>query len=220
MAHGVRVRVWGEFALFSRPEFVAERVSYDVMTPSAARGILDSIHWKPAIRWVVDRVTVLKPIRFDTLRRNEVGARLPYKLALQGANGRAVELAQFVDEDRQQRASLLLRDVAYVIDAHFVMTRRAGRDDSPAKHVDMVRRRLERGQCFQQPCFGCREFPAYFEPLPADAVMDVPDALRGKRELGWMLHDIDHDDGAVPHFFRADLIDGVLSVPPLPFGAS
>jgi CRISPR-associated protein Cas5d len=214
---GVRVRVWGDYALFGRPEFKAEHVSYEVMTPSAARGILDSIHWKPAIRWVVDRIHVLRPIRLDTIRRNEVGGKLPYSSLRQAAEGGDDELVLYVDEDRQQRASLVLRDVEYVIDAHFDLTPRAGPDDNAGKHADMMRRRLERGQCMQQPCFGCREFPAYFEPFPAGQSPPVPEALKGERHLGHMLNDIDFSAGATPEFFPARLVDGVLDVPPLRF---
>lgn len=214
--HGVRVKVWGDYALFGRPEFKAERVTYDVMTPSAARGILDSIHWKPGIRWIVDRITVLNPIRLDTIRRNEVGSKLPYNTARQAARGAEVPLYTFVDEDRQQRASLVLREVAYVIEAHFELTPKAGADDNAGKHAEMMRRRLEKGQCMQQPCFGCREFPAYFEPAPAGAP-EVHSSLSGPRKLGMMLHDIDFDAGFKPHFFPAKLMDGVLNVPPLPF---
>jgi CRISPR-associated protein Cas5d len=218
MSAGVRLRVWGDFALFSRPEFKAERVSYDVMTPSAARGILDCVHWKPAIRWAVDRIHVLKPIRFDTVRRNEVGKKLPYATARQAAQNEETELVLFVDDERQQRASLLLRNVEYIIDAHFEMMPQAGAEDNPGKHADMARRRIDRGQCFQQPCFGCREFPAFFEAADPQATFDAPKELAGSRDLGWMLHDIDFADEATPHFFRAELIDGVLTVPPLPFG--
>jgi CRISPR-associated protein Cas5d len=175
MTTGVRLRVWGDFALFSRPEFKAERVTYDVMTPSAARGILECIHWKPAIRWVVDRIHILKPIRLDTVRRNEVGKKLPYSTGRQAAQGNETELVLFVDEERQQRASLLLRNVEYVIDAHFEMTSEAGPDDNPSKHADMARRRIARGQCVQQPCFGCREFPAFFEPAAPEASFDPPE---------------------------------------------
>jgi CRISPR-associated protein Cas5d len=218
MSAPFRIRVWGDFALFSRPEFKAERVTYDVITPSAARGILDCIHWKPAIRWVVDGIHVLKPIRLDTVRRNEVGKKLPYSVARQAAYGDATELVLFVDDERQQRASLLLRNVEYVIDAHFEMTARAGPEDQPGKHADMARRRAERGQCFQQPCFGCREFPAFFEPVQTDAKFGLPRELSGRRDLGWMLHDIDFANDARPHFFRAELVDGLLQIPPLPFG--
>jgi CRISPR-associated protein Cas5d len=217
MATGVRLRVWGEFALFSRPEFKAERVTYDVMTPSAARGILDSIHWKPAIRWVVDRIHVLKPIRLDTVRRNEVGKKLPYSTARRAAQVDETELVLFVDEERQQRASLLLRNVEYVIDAHFEMTPGAGPEDNPGKHTDMARRRITRGQCVQQPCFGCREFPAFFEPVASETKLSIPKELAGSRDLGWMLHDIDFVNDATPHFFRAELLDGVLEIPALTF---
>lgn len=218
MSAGVRVRVWGDFALFSRPEFKAERVTYDMMTPSAARGILECIHWKPAIRWSVDRIHVLKPVRLDTVRRNEVGGKLPYATARQAALGGDAELVLFADEERQQRASLLLRDVEYVIDAHFEMTPAAGPEDNPGKHAEMARRRIARGQCVQQPCLGCREFPAFFEAVPTDFSFVPPPELAGRRELGWMLHDIDFAHDATPHFFHAALVDGVLDVPPLPFG--
>jgi CRISPR-associated protein Cas5d len=218
MTTGVRLRVWGDFALFSRPEFKAERVTYEVMTPSAARGILDCIHWKPAIRWVVDSIQVLKPIRLDTVRRNEVGKKLPYATARRAAQGKEADLVLFADEERQQRASLLLRNVEYVIDAHFEMTSEAGPEDNPGKHADMARRRIARGQCVQQPCFGCREFPAFFEPVAPDAKFDPPAELVVPRDLGWMLHDIDFARDATPHFFFAKLVDGVLTVPPLPFG--
>jgi CRISPR-associated protein Cas5d len=218
MSAGVRVRVWGDFALFSRPEFKAERVTYDVMTPSAARGILECIHWKPAIRWVVDRIHVSKPVQLDTVRRNEVGKKLPYQTARQAAQGNESELVLFIDDERQQRASLLLRNVEYVIDAHFEMTPAAGPEDNPAKHTDMARRRIARGQCVQQPCFGCREFPAFFEPVLPDFKFVPPPELAGRRPLGWMLHDIDFARDSTPHFFRAELVDGVLVVPRLPFG--
>jgi CRISPR-associated protein Cas5d len=218
MSAGVRLRVWGDFALFSRPEFKAERVTYEVMTPSAARGILECIHWKPAIRWVVDCVHVLQPIRLDTVRRNEVGKKLPYATARLAAEGKDADLVLFADEERQQRASLLLRNVEYVIDAHFEMTPGAGPEDNPGKHADMARRRIARGQCVQQPYLGCREFPAFFEPVAPDARFGPPDRLAGPRDLGWMLHDIDFAHDATPHFFSAKLIDGVMTVPPLPFG--
>ncbi|HYG86467.1 MAG TPA: type I-C CRISPR-associated protein Cas5c [Azospirillum sp.] len=210
MSQGISIRVWGERALFSRPEMKAERVSYDILTPSAARGILEAIHWKPAIRWVIDRIHVLKPIRFDTVRRNEVASKASYTTARQAmAGGDGIVLHP--EEDRQQRASVLLRDVEYVIDAHFEMTRQAGPCDNPGKHTEMARRRIAKGQCVWQPCFGCREFPAWFEPLQGPPPA-TPEDLRGVRDLGWMLHDIDFADGMTPRFFRAELVDGVLDV--------
>jgi len=212
VSYGIRLKVWGDYACFTRPEMKVERVSYDVMTPSAARGILEAIHWKPAIRWVIDRIHVLKPIRFETIRRNEVGSKIPaasVKAAMK--RGSLEGLRQLVDEDRQQRATLALRDVAYVIEAHFEMTEKAGPEDNPAKHHDMFRRRAEKGQCFHRPALGCREFVADFawaEEIPA---ADLPDDQRNG-DLGWMLYDIDFANGRRPMFFRARLDGGVLDV--------
>jgi CRISPR-associated protein Cas5d len=193
-----------------------ERVSYDAMTPSAARGILDAIHWKPAIRWHVDRIHVLKPIRFESIRRNEVGSKLS-----PGAVSKAMKAAttdglwNLVDEDRQQRAATVLRDVAYVIEAHFDLTPKAGDEDSVGKHLGIFNRRARKGQCFQMPCFGVREFPAHFSLVESEETMPSLDAaLAGSRDLGWMLHDIDFDHGNTPHFFRAHMQDGVIDVPP------
>ncbi|MBY0432049.1 MAG: type I-C CRISPR-associated protein Cas5c, partial [Rhodospirillales bacterium] len=137
MTKGVQVKVMGDYALFSRPEYKTERVSYDVMPPSAARGIIEAIHWKPAIRWIIDSIRVLKPIRFESIRRNEVSGKAPYGTVRQAAFGDKSLPYLIADEDRQQRASLVLRDVAYVIEAHFEMTPRAGRDESPAKHIEI-----------------------------------------------------------------------------------
>jgi len=215
VGYGVKVRVWGDYACFTRPEMKAERVSYDVMTPSAARGILEAIHWKPAIRWVVDRIHVLSPIRFDTVRRNEIKSKISaanVKKAMETASG---PLRVLVDEDRQQRASMVLRGVDYIIEAHFEFTGKAGPEDTEGKHLDVFNRRVAKGQCFHRPCFGCREFPAFFEPLG-----DPPPASfnKGERDLGWMLHDIDFDRGMEPRFFRARMVDGVVEVPPFPGG--
>lgn len=215
MSTGIQVKVWGDFALFTRPEFKAERASYQVMTPSAARGVVESIHRKPAIRWIVDRIRVLKPIRFDTIRRNEVAGKAPYSTARTASNGRGVMPYLVTDDDRQQRAALVLRDVAYVIDAHFEMTTAAGPDDNPGKHADIIRRRVEKGQCAYQPSLGTREFTAFFAPPAPTDLTVVHDTLRGEIDLGWMLHDIDFADGMKPYFFHAVLRDGVLEVPPL-----
>lgn len=220
MSYGIKLHVWGERALFTRPEMKVERVSYDVITPSAARGILEAIHWKPAIRWVVDRIDVLKPIRFESIRRNEVGSKLSAANVGRAMKaGRVDGLANRVDEDRQQRASTLLRDVAYVIHAHFELTGAAGPDDVVGKHLDIFNRRARKGQCFHAPCLGTREFPASFALIEdASALPKVDAALAGERDLGWMLHDIDFSDGNTPHFFRAVMHDGVIEPPPLPFG--
>ena len=208
MSRGVALHVWGDYACFTRPEMKVERVSYDVMTPSAARGILEAVHWKPAIRWVIDRIHVLRPIRFENIRRNEVGAKIParnVKVAM--TSGELAGLHLNVDEARQQRATLALRDVAYVIEAHFEMTQKAG-SDTPAKHVDMFRRRAEKGQCFHRPALGLREFAADFEWVDEAP----PSALTEERDLGWMLYDIDFANGNTPRFFRATMIDGVVDV--------
>ncbi len=216
MSFGIRLHVWGERACFTRPEMKAERVSYDVMTPSAARGILEAIHWKPAIRWAIDRIHVLKPIRFETIRRNEVGEKASASLIRKAMNaGRTDNLVTFVDEQRQQRASTVLRNVGYVIEAHFDLTDRAGSDDNAGKHLDIFNRRACQGQCFHAPCLGVREFPAAFAPLEEHEEGPTPAAnLSGGRDLGWMLHDIDFADNRQPRFFRARMVNGVIDVPP------
>ncbi|WP_442793828.1 type I-C CRISPR-associated protein Cas5c [Pannonibacter sp. SL95] len=191
----------------------AERVSYDTLTPSAARGILEAIHWKPAIRWVIDRIHVLQPIRFQSIRRNEVGSKAPAgKIKTAMNRGSLEDLALLVDEDRQQRASTVLVDVAYVIEAHFERTARAGTDDTEGKHIEMFNRRAERGQCFHQPCLGTREFAADFR-LISDGE-PLPKAIAETRDLGFMLWDIDHSRPDRPSlFFRAMLENGVIVVP-------
>jgi CRISPR-associated protein Cas5d len=215
MSYGIRLRVWGERACFTRPEMKVERVSYDVMTPSAARGILEAIHWKPAIRWAVDRIHVLKPIRFQSFRRNEVGARISTVTAERAMRaGSGAGLGLVVEDHRQQRATTLLVDVDYVIEAHFERTEKAGAEDTDAKHISMFNRRAASGQCFHRPCLGTREFAADFElvpegtPLPAGT---MPEEQRN-RDLGWMLHDIDFANDRTSRFFHARLTDGVLDV--------
>ena len=209
-----RLKVWGENACFTRPEMKVERVSYDVMTPSAARGILEAILWKPAIRWQVEQIDVLKPIRWESVRRNEVGSVM---------SPRTSHL--FVEDQRQQRAGLFLRDVAYTIHARFELTDKAGSEDTLVKFQEMFLRRAEKGQSFHRPYLGCREFAAYFEPILQD--QPSPEPVVESRDLGWMLYDVIHDhgtnrdgkhyccDGCRPCFFRARLDDGRLAVPPL-----
>ena len=217
MAYGIRLKVWGERACFTRPEMKVERVSYDLITPSAARGILEAIHWKPAICWVVDRIHVLKPIRFESIRRNEVGGKLSAASVGKAMKaGRTDGLVTLVEEDRQQRAATVLREVAYVIEAHFELTARADATDSEGKHLDIFNRRARKGQYFHAPCLGVREFPASFELIEQDeAIPAVHDDLLGERELGWMLHDIDFAHDMTPRFFRAVMRDGVIEVPAL-----
>lgn len=213
MSFGVRLRVWGERACFTRPELKVERVSYDVPTPSAARGILEAIHWKPAIRWQVTRIHVLKPIRFQSFRRNEVGAKISAANARSAmTRSTTVGLGMAVEDNRQQRAATILIDVDYVIEARFDLTEHAKDDDTAAKHISMFNRRAGAGQCFHRPCLGTREFPAEFALLDDSASPPVS-ALTGERDLGWMLHDIDFAAGNVSRFFRATLRDGIIDVP-------
>ncbi|MEA3245502.1 MAG: type I-C CRISPR-associated protein Cas5c [Gemmatimonadota bacterium] len=214
MAYGVRLHCWGDFACFTRPEFKVERVSYDVITPSAARGILEAIYWKPEIRWAIDRLRVLNPIRFTSLRRNEVGTRISHRAAQAVMDSGSGFLGLYVDDRnvRQQRAAQILRDVAYVIEAHFQIV---GGEPNEAKHLDSFNRRARAGQCFTRPFLGCREFAADFALVEGDA--PVPDAsLTGERDLGLMLHDMDHGTGRTPRFFHAMMSDGVIHVPQLP----
>ena len=238
MSKGIKLHVWGDYALFTRPEMKVERVSYEVMTPSAARNILSAIYWKPQIAWVVDRIRVLKPIVFSSIRRNEVASKAvtPSAAVMRGEEETVLGLCP--EDDRQQRASLVLRDVAYVIEAHFTIVERtleAGGPNMPeevcaAKHISIFNRRAASGQAFHQPYLGCREFPAHFtliadgDPLPA---CNLPADQRNK-DFGWMFHDfiyredpkgkiIESNKGrkliAEPRFFHAVAKDGIIDIP-------
>lgn len=236
MAYGIKLEVWGDLAAFNRPEMKVERVSYDVMTPSAARGILEAIYWKPEMRWVVDSIHVLRPIRFAHVRRNEISSRIPIKgrtgvgAAMKSGRG---SLGVSVAGQRQQRAAMLLRDVRYGVAAHVELVRPddgQGRQGSVAKHLEMFKRRASRGQYFHHPYLGCREFPAHFRlvetfPPPPPELLAEPQP----RDLGFILQDIDFVEdpagkiiesnrgtrvSARPVFFRAVMRDGVIEVPP------
>lgn len=209
----IKLEVWGDYALFTRPEMKVERVSYDVMTPSAARGLIDGIFWHPGLTWVIDRIHVCAPIRFTNLRRNEVKSTIPARNVRTVMERGSGDLYLSTSRDIQQRAALLLRDVHYVIEAHFEMTEKASPSDNPGKFQDIIKRRIKRGQFYHQPYFGCREFPAHFrlcEELPP-----CPEELQGERDLGWMLYDLDytHPEDITPLFFHGILRDGVLEVP-------
>jgi len=208
MTYGVRLRVRGDFACFTRPEMKAERVSYDAMTPSAARGILEAVYWKPQIRWIVDRIRIHRPIRFMNLRRNEVGSKASARNARTAAKAGTGLLGLYVEEERQQRAALILRDVEYTIEAHADLL---DLSEPIGKHLDVFNRRVVRGQCFHRPYLGCREFAADFSLAEDDG--PVPKELRGERDLGYMLLDIDYADGMTPRFFRAKMREGVIEVP-------
>jgi CRISPR-associated protein Cas5d len=207
-----------------------ERVSYDVITPSAARGVLESIYWKPAVRWVVERLHVLKPIRFTNLRRNEVASKASAANAKKAMSGTLDgPLCLVIEEERQQRAATILRDVAYVIEARFELL---DESEPVAKHYNMFKRRAEQGQYFHHPYFGTREFPCDFDWVDGEIPKATDPSLLGTRDLGLILHDIVYAPAtakefdlieshagrklsATPRFFHATMIDGVIKVPPL-----
>lgn len=219
---GFCLEVSGPYACFTRPEMKVERVSYDVITPSAARAIFDAILWKPAIRWHIKRIEVLAPIRWISVRRNEVG-----KVASPRSSGILIE------DDRQQRAGLFLRDVKYRLYAEFEFippdqrgkvfnpvpdylvdaedAAELRKDESPAKYAAMFERRAKKGQCFNQPYFGCREFAVDF--LLLDLAAHPAPPIDETRDLGWMLYDLDYTDPAniKPQFFRAEMKRGVVT---------
>ena len=213
MGVGVKVRVWGNYALFSRPEMKVERCSYDVMTPSAARGILEAIYWHPGMCWIVDRIYVVNPVRFTSVRRNEVKSKISAANVLQVYNGADKPLSISTKAEIVQRASLLLRDVEYVIEAHFEMTENANETDNPGKFKDIIMRRLRRGECFHMPYFGCREFPANFSLCKEETIKTAYDDVEEK-DLGFMLFDMDYSDrnNIQPMFFRAVMRKGVLDL--------
>jgi len=202
----VQIEIWGRYACFSRPELKVERVSYDVMTPSAARGIIEAVCWKPAIKWVIDEIQVCNPIKFENIRRNEVNSKAspskPYIAA---------------GDDRTQRASMVLKDVRYVVTAHFEMTGKAMERDNEGKFAEMVRRRLRKGQFYHKPCLGVREFPAEIRLIEEGE--DAPRSIPESRSLGLMLYDIDYvkdEEGNVkefrPTYFMASMVDGIVNL--------
>ncbi|MCD4733443.1 type I-C CRISPR-associated protein Cas5c [bacterium] len=231
---GVKLRVWGDYACFTRPEMKVERVSYDVITPSAARGIIEAIYWKPEIRWVIDRIHVYSKPRFTNIRRNEVSERISTGNIKQAMKGTKKDLYLYVEENRQQRAAMILKDVKYIIEAHFENT-----DGNDGKHLDIFNRRVRKGQCYRRPFLGTREFPAHFdfiEAIPSASELQedryedwIP---QGDRDLGWMLYDIDYQEvggktsdsfiskvngeyktvRAEPLFFPAKMVGGVINV--------
>ena len=210
MSQGIQLEVWGPYALFTRPELKVERASYDVMTTSAARGLVEAIYFHPGLRWHIDRIHVLNPIAFTNLRRNEVKDKVLASNVRSVMMGAAKPLAIYTGESIQQRASMLLTNVRYVIEAHFTMTDRANPTDNEGKFIDIARRRISNGKCFHQPCFGCREFPASFRPWARGPIPAIDET----RDLGLMLYDMDYSNprDIRPLFFRARLEKGVLEV--------
>ena len=233
---GIQLLVKGDYALFTRPEMKSERVSYDVMTPSAARGILAGIYWKPAIEWVITGIRVLKPIQFFHIKRNEVDKLAITASKTEMASKEAIpKKALYIEENRQLRSSLVLKDVAYVIDAYIKVIDTKESDGSvlscpEAKHIDTFKRRASSGKCFYQPYFGCREFPVDFQLIDSENDWKSQDQLCVRdNDFGYMLHDLAYysdKKGAIqivgkkgnysakPQFFRASMVDGYISVPP------
>lgn len=229
------LEISGDFACFTRPEMKVERVSYDVMTPSAARAVFEAILWKPAIQWRVTRIEVLKPIKWINLRRNEVGAVVSTRNVQAAINSGSGDLGLYIEEERQQRAGLFLRDVSYRIHAMFEMRddsrhkhnyphlskrhindadeqRAVNETNTPAKFIHMFERRAAKGQCVNQPYLGCREFAASFRLVKDISAEPAP--IAETRDLGWMLYDMDYTNLASPdpRFFRAEMKNGVLDL--------
>jgi len=208
-AKWLAVRVWGDWACFTRPEMKVERVSYPVMTPSAARGILEAIFWKPEFQWQVRQIAVLKPIRYFSILRNEVNSKIAVSTARSWSKK---DGGYYADQDRSQRHTLALRDVAYIIRAEQILAPHA-RDINPVKYRDQFRRRVQQGQYYHHPCLGCREFAAFFGPVTPES-----QPIKHSEDLGRILFDLKYNsDGTgkgIPVFFNARLENGVLKVPP------
>ena len=205
----IKMEVWGEYACFTRPEMKVERVSYDVPTPSAARGMVESVYYHPGLKWHVDKIYVCKPIRFTNILRNEVASKISVRNVLTEANGKK---RSYIDRnaDIQQRATTMLRNVHYVIEAHFEMTDQANPSDNPGKFQDIVKRRLRSGQAYMQPYLGCRECTAHFRLWEGG---DIP-TIDETRDLGYMIFDMDYSDleNIQPMFFRAQMVHGVIDL--------
>ena len=203
----------GPYACFTRPEMKVERVSYDVMTPSAARACFEAILWKPAIRWHVRKIEVLKPVRWINLRRNEVAGVVSNRNVEAAMKNGAGDLALYIEDERQQRAGLFLRDVAYRVHADLEFRREADPGATAMKYQETFERRANKGQCVNQPYLGCREFAAAFRLVDGSSV--EPLVIDETRDLGFMLHDLDFSKPSdpQPRFFRAELKNGVVNVP-------
>jgi CRISPR-associated protein Cas5d len=213
MGYGIVIRVRGEYALFTRPEMKVERVSYEVITPSAARGIIEAVYWKPAIRWVIDKIHVLNEVEFTNIRRNEVSEKAPERTVKRLMKGSNEPFYIASNDARQQRAALVLKNVDYVIEAHFeINPDKAGPEDTEAKHYNVALRRFRKGQYFSAPCLGTREFGARVELIEDGQI--PASKLSGEKELGWMLYDLDFSDpeNIVPKFFKAEMRDGMLDL--------
>lgn len=216
MGYGITIRVRGDYALFTRPEMKVERVSYDVITPSAARGLIEAIYWKPAIWWKIDKIHVLNEIEFTNIRRNEVSEKISTNIAKQIMKGNHKPFYLSATDNRQQRAALVLKNVDYVIEAHFDVIKPSTDEDERVKeekkHYNMVLRRLRDGQHFHAPYLGTREFGAKVDLLENEPI--PPSALHDEKDLGWMLYDLNFDDpqDIRPQFFKAVIQGGVIDL--------
>ena len=207
-----KLEVWGKYALFTRPEMKVERVSYDVMTPSAARGILEAIMWHPGMRWIIDRIYILNPIKFTNIRRNEISEKISVRDVRSKKDRAPQDLFLCSKDCIQQRAAMVLQDVRYVIEAHFEMTDKAVPTDNEGKFCEMFRRRAEKGQCYHQPYFGTREFPVNFKLWDGKQIETA--YSDEEKELGLMLYDMDYSDpqNITPMFFRATMKKGIIDL--------
>jgi len=212
VSYGFKLELWGDYALFTRPEFKVERVSYDVITPSAARGIVEAIYWKPAIKYVIDKIHVFNEPEFTNIRRNEMSEKILASDVKQLIEGNKNAKGYISSTDCiQQRASMVLKNVHYILEFHFELTDKAGESDTVEKHYNVALRRMRKGQFYYMPCFGCREFPANFRLIENDIPAST---LKGERDLGYMLYDMDFSDkeNITPMFFRAKMLDGVIDL--------
>jgi CRISPR-associated protein Cas5d len=231
------LEVWGDYACFTRPEMKVERVSYDVITPSAARAIYEAILWKPAIRWNITKIEIINPIKWISVRRNEVGKKFsgPTSDMIQGGSGK--QLGFFIEEERQQRAGLFLQNVRYRLHARFDFVppelRKNNKsitpeswagsdeeqsfskvDENEGKYAAMFERRAKKGQCFHRPYLGCREFACNFLLINDKSELKQP--IVETRDLGYMLYDMNFEDltDPKPLFFKVNIVNGIVTVPP------
>lgn len=213
MGFGIAIRVRGDYALFTRPEMKVERVSYDIITPSAARGVIEAVYWKPAIRWVIDKIHVLNEIKFTNIRRNEVSDKISTNIAKQVMKGKKKPFYLSATDNRQQRAAMVLKNVDYIIEAHFEKVEAKWDErDTVEGHYNIVLRRLRKGQHYHAPYLGTREFGAKVELL--ENGNRPTSALSGEQNLGWMLYDLDFSNpkDIQPKFFNATMRDGVIDL--------
>lgn len=213
MGYGIKILVEGNYALFTRPELKVERYSYDFITPSAARGILESIYWKPQIKWQVSRIHVLEKPEFTTILRNEVDSKISDADTKRMMNN-STSAKGYIDTTKsiQQRSSTILKNVKYIIEAEFIMTGKGSdTDDTPEKHYNVILRRLRNGQYFHKAYLGCREFPAKVSILEGDCPRSE---LSGEQDYGMMLYDMDYTDkqNITPIFFRAKMVNGIVKL--------